>query len=111
MSMHNLGIPDLPERAFVKHGRNILPQGKGSAPKTPDYAGAAKETAAGNLEAAKYATQANRANQYTPWGSIEWTSDRAFDQTAYDRDLALYQSALSGQNQSQQGRHWVDGSG
>lgn len=38
----------------------------------PDYAQAAKETAAGNLEAAKYATVANRANQYTPWGSLTW---------------------------------------
>lgn len=38
----------------------------------PDYAAAAKETAAGNLEAAKYATVANRANQYNPYGSVTW---------------------------------------
>jgi hypothetical protein len=41
-------------------------------PPAPDYAGAATATAAGNLEAAKYATVANRANQYTPYGSLEW---------------------------------------
>jgi hypothetical protein len=41
-------------------------------PPAPDYAGAANATAAGNLEAAKYATVANRANQYTPYGSLEW---------------------------------------
>lgn len=41
-------------------------------PPAPDYAGAAQATATGNLEAAKYATVANRANQYTPYGSLEW---------------------------------------
>lgn len=38
----------------------------------PDYTGAAKATAAGNLEAAKYATVANRANQINPYGSLTW---------------------------------------
>jgi len=38
----------------------------------PDYAAAAKETAAGNLQAAEYATTANRANQYNPYGSVTW---------------------------------------
>lgn len=38
----------------------------------PDYTGAAQATAAGNLEAAKYATVANRANQYNPYGSLTW---------------------------------------
>ena len=46
--------------------------GGGDDPAAPDYAGAAKETAAGNLEAAKYATVANRANQYNPYGSLTW---------------------------------------
>lgn len=49
--------------------------GKSSAPATPDYAGAAQATAAGNLEAAKYATQANRANQITPYGNLTWSND------------------------------------
>lgn len=65
-----------------------------STPPTPDYKGAAQETAAGNLEMAKYATEANRANQYTPWGSVEWTNDRVFDQQAYDAALAAYQQGL-----------------
>lgn len=47
--------------------------GMQDAPATPDYTGAAQATAAGNLEAAKYATVANRANQYTPYGSLTWT--------------------------------------
>jgi len=38
----------------------------------PDYTSAAKATAAGNLEAAKYATVANRANQINPYGSLTW---------------------------------------
>jgi hypothetical protein len=43
-----------------------------SAPPPPDYSGAAKETAAGNLDAARAATAANRVNQYTPYGSLEY---------------------------------------
>ena len=44
-----------------------------SAPPPPDYAGAAKETAAGNLDAARANIAANRVNQYTPYGSLEYT--------------------------------------
>jgi hypothetical protein len=43
-----------------------------SAPDAPDYAGAASQTAAGNLAAARQATAANRVNQYTPYGSLEY---------------------------------------
>lgn len=44
-----------------------------SPPPAPDYAGAAQATAAGNLETAKYATAANRVNQYSPYGSSTYT--------------------------------------
>ena len=44
-----------------------------SAPPPPDYAGAARETAAGNLDAARANIAANRVNQYTPQGSLEYT--------------------------------------
>jgi hypothetical protein len=44
--------------------------GKGSAPKTPDYTGAANATAQGNLEATRAASAANRVNQYTPYGNL-----------------------------------------
>ena len=47
--------------------------GKSSPPPPPDYASAARETAAGNLEAARVAARANRVNQYTPWGELTWT--------------------------------------
>jgi hypothetical protein len=43
-----------------------------SAPPPPDYAGAARETAAGNLDAARANIAANRVNQYTPYGSLEY---------------------------------------
>jgi len=46
--------------------------GKQSAPQAPDYTAAAEKTAAGNLEAAKYATKANRVNQYTPYGNLTY---------------------------------------
>jgi hypothetical protein len=43
------------------------------APAAPDYSGAARETAAGNVDAARVATAANRVNQYTPYGSLEYS--------------------------------------
>lgn len=50
-----------------------------SAPPPPDYRAAAEETAAGNLEAAKYATQANRINQFTPYGSLTYSYTPQYD--------------------------------
>jgi len=44
-----------------------------SAPAAPDYSGAARETAAGNVDAARVATAANRINQVTPYGSLTYT--------------------------------------
>ena len=44
-----------------------------SAPAAPDYPAAAKETAAGNLDAARAATAANRVNQVTPYGNLDYS--------------------------------------
>ena len=44
-----------------------------SAPPPPDYAGAAKETAQGNLDAARANIAANRVNQETPYGSLNYS--------------------------------------
>ena len=49
--------------------------GKASAPAAPNYEAAAEKTASGNLEAAKYATRANRVNQYTPYGSLTYNEN------------------------------------
>jgi hypothetical protein len=99
--------PDLPINAFRKIGPLsyspvTLEGGKGSAPPPPDYRGAAEQTAAGNLEAAKYATKANRIDQYTPWGSLtykrptdddgvweQYTNLTPEAQAALDEQLAL----------------------
>jgi hypothetical protein len=43
-----------------------------SAPAAPDYRAAAQETATGNLEAARQATAANRVNQVTPYGRLDY---------------------------------------
>ena len=44
-----------------------------SAPAAPDYRAAAQETATGNLEAARQATAANRVNQITPYGRLDYS--------------------------------------
>jgi hypothetical protein len=44
-----------------------------SAPATPDYTGAAQATASGNLDAARAATAANRVNQITPYGNLDYS--------------------------------------
>ena len=46
-----------------------------SSPAAPDYKGAADATAAGNLEAARAAAAANRVNQVTPYGTLNYTHD------------------------------------
>ena len=47
--------------------------GKSSSPSSPDTAGAARETAAGNLKVAQAAASANRVNQSSPWGSLQYS--------------------------------------
>lgn len=46
-----------------------------SAPAPVDTTAAAQATAAGNLDAARAATAANRVNQYTPYGSLIYNQD------------------------------------
>ena len=52
---------------------------KSSPPPPPDYAGAATQTAAGNLEAARANAAANRVNQTTPYGSINYSQTPTYD--------------------------------
>jgi hypothetical protein len=66
--------------------------GGSSAPAAPDYAAAARETAQGNKEAAQFAVNANRINQYTPYGSLTYSRKQpTFDQAGYDKAMAAYQ--------------------
>jgi hypothetical protein len=46
--------------------------GKDDPPPAPDYAAAARETAQGNIDAARVATAANRVNQITPFGNLTY---------------------------------------
>ena len=79
---HEFG-PDLPTRAFLKaYGKSTpstLEGGKSDPAPPPDYASAAKETAAGDIEAAKFATNANRINQYTPYGNLTYQYKPQYD--------------------------------
>lgn len=45
----------------------------------PDYESAARATAAGDLESAKYSTNANRINQITPYGSVNYQYTPQYD--------------------------------
>lgn len=78
--------------------------GEPDVPATPDYAAAAKETATGNLDAARAAAASNRVNQVTPYGSLNyavtgkdpygnptWTATTQLSpdqQALYDYDIA-----------------------
>lgn len=67
--------------------------GKGSSA-PPDYAAAAQQTAAGNLQNLNAQTRANRPDQITPFGTSTW-SQQGFDQDAYNRAIADWQAAGS----------------
>lgn len=95
-----------------------------SAPATPDYLGAAKATAEGNLDVAKYTTAANRVNQSTPWGSLKyaqtgtdangnpiWSATQtlsAGQQNMFDQNTALSNTLLGKANGAADG---IDASG
>lgn len=63
-------------------------------PPPPDYTGAAEATAAGNLESSRAATTANRYDQFTPLGSLEWTNlgEEQFDEAAYNEAMSAYEA-------------------
>ena len=81
----------LPERAFNRVGGRMTYEGggKGKAPKAPDYAAAARETSEGNLEAARVASKANRVDQYTPYGNINYTPGLGGDPDRWRSDISL----------------------
>lgn len=103
----------LPVRAFRALGGKLLTLeggGKGDAPEAPDYTAAAQQTAAGNLEAARVATKANRVNQYTPYGNLIYTQGGGaptFDQAGYDTAMKAYQQQQTAGSQAYQ--DWLAG--
>lgn len=77
--------------------------GGGGAP--PDYTGAAKATAAGDLEAARVAAAANRVNQYTPYGSLVYRQEapqQQFSESAYNQALQNYKAGQQAWQESGQ---------
>jgi hypothetical protein len=84
-----------------------------ATPATPDYRGAAQETAASNKEAATANTWANRPTINTPWGTQSWDAAASIDPstgkpvTSWTQNTKLTgagQRALDSQMQMQQGR-------
>jgi len=87
-----------------------------SAPPAPDYTAAAKETAAGNLDAARAATAANRVNQVTPYGSLNYSINGADPYgnptwTATQTLAPAQQQLLDYQNQASLGLGQLTGKG
>ena len=87
-----------------------------SAPPPPDYTGAAKETAAGNLDAARANIAANRVNQYTPYGSLEYkiSGEDPYGNPTWSATQSLspvQQQLLDYQNQSSLGLGQLAGKG
>jgi len=85
--------------------------GLGPAPRAPDapnYVGAAQATAQGNLEAAQTAAAANRVNQVTPYGNLDYTQSGTDSQgnptwTATTSLSPTGQSLLNAQNSTSLG--------
>ena len=78
--------------------------GKKSTPKPPDYEQAAERTAQGNIDLVNAQTEANRPDQYTPWGSSTWNQD---GQGNWTQNISLspeQQQALNDQLNIQQWR-------
>lgn len=87
-----------------------------SAPAPPDYRAAAQETAAGNIDAARVATAANRVNQITPYGSLKYdiTGADPYGNPTYTATQSLspeQQQLLDYQNQASIGLGQLAGKG
>lgn len=75
-----------------------MANGKAKAPPAPDYVGAAKETSAGNVEAARATAAANRTNQVTPYGNLTYTANPGTD--PYGNTLYTATQTLSPEQQA-----------
>lgn len=71
---------------------------------TPDYKGAAEETARSDAEMLDKQTMANRPNQYNPWGSMEWSQGPGGQWSQTQTLTEDAQSALDAQMAMQKGK-------
>jgi len=88
----------------------------GGAPPPPDYRAAAQETAAGNIDAARQATAANRVNQVTPYGNLNYeiTGEDPYGNPTWTATQTLspdQQQLLDYQNQTSMGLGRLAGQG
>jgi hypothetical protein len=79
-----------------------------SAPAAPDYTQAAQQTAQGNIDAARVATAANRVNQVTPYGNLNYaiTGQDPYGNPTWTATTSLSdvgQQLLNNQNQASLG--------
>lgn len=75
----------------------------GDPPPAPDFTGAAEATAAGNLEMARQALEANRYDILSPLGTQYWTKTPiggGFDEAAYNQAMADYEASLQAPTQT-----------
>ena len=73
-------------------------------PPAPDYAAAAKEQGAANLEAARLTARISNPNISTPYGGQRVTFGReTFNQAAYDKAMADYNKQLEAYNAAKAG--------
>lgn len=68
---------------------DIFGKDQPAPPPAPDYTGAAAATAAGNVDAARLATKANRVNQYTPYGALTYANNVGGDPDRWDSAITL----------------------
>lgn len=99
-------ISMLPEQAFSPVGKRMTLEGSkgGSTPKAPNYERLAQLEADNQLALNRSTTQANRVDQFTPWGSLTYQQgggeEPYFDQAGYDAAMAQYNQQSSAQNQN-----------
>lgn len=93
--------------------------GKGKAPEAPDYTKAAEKQGESSKEVTNMQTWANRPNQSTPWGSVNWTPTATVDPATGQKVTQWSQSynlnpesqrALDAQMNLQTGRSELAGS-
>jgi hypothetical protein len=87
-----------------------------SAPAAPNYTAAAQATAEGNLDAARAATAANRVNQVTPYGRLDYsiTGQDPYGNPTWTATQSLspqQQQLLDYQNQTSMGLGRLAGQG
>lgn len=74
----------------------------GKKQEAPDYRAAAEETARGNAEALRYQIDANRADQYTPFGNVQWFGQPGDENYRQETRLTNNQQAIFDQQEEAQ---------